>query len=131
PGGECRLGIEHEGDGRLYYTARLTYAREGDTESAIKAGIDLRREFSVQRDGEWVLLGSPAELRRGELVRVDLFVSVPSARHFVVVDDPVPGGLEPLNPELANVSQVDAAYGDYQAAGEIGRASCRERGHLA
>lgn len=116
-GTERRLEIGHEGSGRLYYTARITYAREGDTDAAINAGIDVRREYSVQRGGEWVLLGSPAELRRGELVRVDLFVSVPSARHFVVVDDPVPGGLEPLNPELANVSQVDAAYGDYQAAG--------------
>jgi len=117
PGSERRLGLEHEGSGRLYYTARITYARGDDATTAINAGIDLRREYSVQRDGEWVLLGSPAELRRGDLVRVDLFVSLPAARHFVVVDDPVPGGLEPLNRDLANVSQVDAAHGDYEAAG--------------
>ena len=36
-------------------------------------------------------------IKRGELVRVDLFVSLPTPRHFVVVDDPVPGGLEPVN----------------------------------
>src|SRR5690606_12464533 len=112
PGSERRLGLEHEGSGRLYYTAPITYARGDDATTAINAGIDLRREYSVQRDGEWVLLGSPAELRRGDLVRVDLFVSLPAARHFVVVDDPVPGGLEPLNRDLANVSQVDAAHGD-------------------
>src|SRR5690606_23409675 len=75
PGSERRLGGEHDGGGRLYFTARITYARDGDA-AAINAGIDLRREYSVQRDGEWVLLGSPAELRRGDLVRVDLFVSL-------------------------------------------------------
>src|SRR5690606_38067821 len=109
PGSERRLGLEHEGSGRLYYTARITYARGDDATTAINAGIDLRREYSVQRDGEWVLLGSPAELRRGDLVRVDLFVSVTSARHFEVVDDPVPGVLAMMNPELSNVCDVETA----------------------
>ena len=84
---------------------------------ALNAGIDVRREYSVQRDGEWVLLTSPMAIRRGELVRVDLFVSLPTARHFVVVDDPVPGGLEPVNRDLANASLVDAAAGECRPAG--------------
>ena len=50
-------------------------------------------------------------------MRVDLFVSLPTARHFVVVDDPVPGGLEPVNRDLANASVVDAEAGDFRAAG--------------
>jgi uncharacterized protein YfaS (alpha-2-macroglobulin family) len=57
------------------------------------------------------------EVKRGELVRVDLFVDVPAARNFVVVDDPVPGGLEPVNRELATASTVDADAGEFQAAG--------------
>jgi uncharacterized protein YfaS (alpha-2-macroglobulin family) len=63
------------------------------------------------------LLASPAEIKRGELVRVDLFVDVPAARNFVVVDDPVPGGLEPVNRELATASTVDADAGEFKAAG--------------
>ncbi len=39
---------------------------------------------------------------------MDLYVSVPTARNFVVVDDAVPGGLEPVNRELATASTVDA-----------------------
>ena len=66
---------------------------------------------------QWVLLANPARVRRGELVRVDLYMSLPTARNFVVVDDPVPGGLEPVNRDLANASLVDAAAGDFQAAG--------------
>ena len=51
------------------------------------------------------------------LVRVDLFVSVPAPRNFVVVDDAVPGGLEPVNRDLATSSEVDARKGDFKAAG--------------
>jgi uncharacterized protein YfaS (alpha-2-macroglobulin family) len=50
-------------------------------------------------------------------VRVDLFISLPTARQFVVVDDPVPGGLEPVNRDLANASVVDAEAGAFKAAG--------------
>jgi len=51
------------------------------------------------------------------LIRVDLFVDLPAARNFVVVDDPVPGGLEPVNRDLATASTVDADEGQFQAAG--------------
>jgi uncharacterized protein YfaS (alpha-2-macroglobulin family) len=36
----------------------------------------------------------------GELVRVRLRVTVPAQRHFVVVDDPLPAGLEVVDPSL-------------------------------
>jgi hypothetical protein len=94
----------------------MRYAPTDDVAIEVNAGIDLRRELSVQRDGQWVLLASPYQISRGELVRVDLYVSLPTARHFVVIDDPVPGGLEPVNRDLANASLVDAAAGDFQAA---------------
>jgi hypothetical protein len=35
----------------------------------------------------------------------------------VAVNDPVPGGLEPVNRELATSSKVDADKGDFEAAG--------------
>ena len=44
------------------------------------------------------------QIKTGELVKVDLYVSIPAPRYFVVVDDPVPGGLEPVNRELATSS---------------------------
>jgi len=62
------------------------------------------------------MLTEPMEIRAGELVRVDLFVSVPGPRNFVVVDDPVPGGLEPVNRDLATASTVDAAQGEFDGA---------------
>jgi uncharacterized protein YfaS (alpha-2-macroglobulin family) len=95
----------------------MSYAPTDAAAEAVNAGVDLQREYSVQRDGRWVLLRSPIALRRGELVRVDLYVSLPTARNFLVVDDPVPGGLEPVNRDLANASLVDANEGRFQAAG--------------
>ncbi|MBM3602736.1 MAG: hypothetical protein FJX22_03020, partial [Alphaproteobacteria bacterium] len=56
-------------------------------------------------------------LKPSELVRVDLYLSLPAARNFVVVDDPVPGGLEPVNRDLATASIIDANKGEFQAAG--------------
>jgi uncharacterized protein YfaS (alpha-2-macroglobulin family) len=117
PGTQRELAIEAIGPGRLYYAARMSYAEPLDACRPADAGIELRRELSVQRDGAWELLDSAASVGQGELVRVDLFLSLPTARNFVVVDDPIPGGLEPVNRDLANASVVDADAGNYQAAG--------------
>lgn len=112
-GRKTNLELKREGEGRLYYATRLSYApTEGVTEP-VNSGIEIHREYSVERDGKRVLLGDKAEIKRGELVRVDLFLSLPAARNFVVVDDPVPGGLEPVNRDLATTSSVDADKADF------------------
>ncbi|HJX33591.1 MAG TPA: alpha-2-macroglobulin family protein [Desulfatiglandales bacterium] len=108
PGRKAALTLERQGPGRLYYSVGLSYAPKKLKADPINAGIDVRREYSVERDGKWILLRSPMNIKRGELVRVDLYVSLPAARNFVVVDDPVPGGLEPVNRDLATSSAVDA-----------------------
>ena len=116
-GNKAELHIERQGTGRIYYATRLGYSLKDSVAKATNAGIEVVREYSVQRDGKWQVLTSPMEIKRGELVRVDLFVDVPGARNFVVVDDPVPGGLEPVNRELATASTVDADKGEFEAAG--------------
>ncbi len=112
----AKLQIERKGQGRLYYSARIAYDLKQDNASRINSGIELRREYSVERDGKFMLLQSPFKVKRGEVVKVDLFVSVPTARHFVVVNDPIPGGLEPVNTDLATASQVDADKSEFKAA---------------
>jgi uncharacterized protein YfaS (alpha-2-macroglobulin family) len=117
PGRKATLTLEREGQGRVYYGLRLFYAPQRLKTESINAGIEIHREYSVERDGQWLLLQSPMQLKQGELVRVDLFVSLPSARNFVVVADPVPGGLEAVNRDLATASIVDADKGEFQHAG--------------
>ena len=117
PGRAAAIRLEREGQGRLYYSARLAYAPRTLKTDPVNAGIEIHREYSLERDGQWELLKSPMPLKRGDLVRVDLFVSLPAARNFVVVGDPVPGGLEPVNRQMATASTVDADKGAFQPAG--------------
>ena len=117
-GRKTAVKVRREGDGRLYYDTVLSYEPAQMSGDSINAGIEIHREYSVERDGKWVLGKNPLEVRTGDLVRVDLFVSLPSERFFVVVEDPVPGGLEPVNRELATSSEVDAQKGEAAFAPE-------------
>ncbi len=117
PGRKTEVKLEREGQGRVYYTFRLSYAPTEATATAVNAGMEINREYHVERNHQWTLLKSPMELKTGDLVRVDLYLSLPAPRYFVVVDDPVPGGLEPVNRDLATASQVDADKAEGQYAG--------------
>ena len=117
PGRGATIKLDRAGQGRLYYSARLSYAPRTQKTEPINAGIEIHREYSLERDGKWELLTDNMQLKRGDLVRVDLFVSLPAAGNFVVVDDPVPGGLELVNRDLATASTVDADQGTFEAAG--------------
>lgn len=116
PNTKRNIKLSKSGDGRLYYATRMSYALLGDHLKRLNAGIDIRKEYSVERNNKWVLLNNLSEIKRGELLRIDIYVSLASSRNFVVVEDPVPGGLEPVNLELATVSTVDADKKTFQAA---------------
>ena len=107
-GRRAEVRLEREGAGRLYYAVRLQYAPSDLAPRETNAGIEVHREYSVERDEAWVRLAQEARVRQGELVRVDLYVILPAPRNFVVVDDPLPGGLEPVDRDLATASEVDA-----------------------
>jgi hypothetical protein len=108
PGRKAKLVLDKEGPGRLYYAARLFYSPAQLKLDPINSGIEVHREYYLEKEKKWVLLEHPMTIKQGDLVRVDLFISLPAARNFVVVADPVPGGLEPVNRDLATSSQVDA-----------------------
>jgi uncharacterized protein YfaS (alpha-2-macroglobulin family) len=116
-GRKATVHLDRRGTGRLYYSTHLSYSPAEQSATETNAGIEVHREYSVQRDGHWQLLASPMSIKRGELIRVDLYLSLPAPRHFVVVDDPVPGGLEPVDRDLATSSSVDADSTELQPAG--------------
>lgn len=105
------MSIFRNGAGRIYYSAQLQYSPLKPRTEPVNAGVELRREYSVRRNGRWQIIHSPLKVSQGELVRRDLDVSIPSRRNFLVVDDPVPGALETVNTDLATASKVDAATG--------------------
>ena len=94
---ELRIAKD-DGPGRLYYTARL----QSETDAPVDARDQgLRIERTIERldtSGEVVeTLGADPTLPLGTLVRVTLRVQSPTDRHYVVVDDPLPAGLETVS----------------------------------
>jgi len=110
------LSIHKSGPGRVYLEAKTTFAYKEPKRTAVNAGIEVVREYSVERDKKWVSLKNLEDLKAGDIVRVDLYVVLPGARTFVVVDDPIPAGLEPVNRDLKTSSDVDASKGDFKAS---------------
>jgi uncharacterized protein YfaS (alpha-2-macroglobulin family) len=110
PGLSGAMELSKQGSGRVYYQMQMSYAKKQNFSQAVNAGIQINREYSVQVGDKWQVIASPMQLEKGQLVRVDLFVSTPTARQFVVINDPIPGGLEPVNRDLATTSVVDSSY---------------------
>ena len=86
------LTMMKNGTGNPYYAAVLNYPVPVKT--AINAGLQVERTYSVELDGEFV---ETTAFKRGQTVRVTLSVHVPAFQSFVAVSDPVVGAFEPLN----------------------------------
>jgi uncharacterized protein YfaS (alpha-2-macroglobulin family) len=107
------LVLAKDGPGRLYYRIGLRYA------PADLVLEPLDRGFAVERTYEGV--DDPADVRRdadgtwriraGARVRVRLAMATPSRRYHVALVDPLPAGLEPVNPALAVTGTIPEAGG--------------------
>lgn len=100
------LEISKQGKGTLYTKTLMTYSSREPRPKTLK-GIEIKKSYQVQRKGKWVTLKKGMKIKRGELIAIDLMIGLPTARHYVIVDDPVPAGLESLNTDLATTSGVD------------------------
>ena len=96
-GKEMRLQVEKKGEGVLYYGARLTYAPRQALPARDEGIAVVKRIESL--DGKPLDVVPP-----GTLVVVTVDVAVPQETLFVVVDDPLPAGLEAVNTEFQTES---------------------------
>jgi uncharacterized protein YfaS (alpha-2-macroglobulin family) len=64
-------------------------------------GLQVERWYERYSDGKPI-----TEAVEGELVRVRLRVTAPSERHFVVLDDPLPAGLEAVDLSLLTAGGI-------------------------
>jgi uncharacterized protein YfaS (alpha-2-macroglobulin family) len=88
---------EKQGDGILYYGVRMAYAPRGVLPPRDEGVAVLKRLESLD--------GKPLEdVPAGALVVVTLDIAVPQECLFVVVDDPLPAGLEAVNPRYLTES---------------------------
>lgn len=97
-----------EGPGRLYYTAHLNLTLPAEQVAAEDRGILIQREYCRPA------IASPAEepaaqprpcdpieeIRVGDTIEVRLTLALPEQRYFLLVEDPYPAGMEPVDVTL-------------------------------
>jgi uncharacterized protein YfaS (alpha-2-macroglobulin family) len=104
--------IEKRGAGLLHYIMRLQYARELLPSEASERGFFVERSY--ERIDPAALaraepFAAPAlSARLGDYVRVSLRIAVPAARRFVLIRDPIPAGLTPIDLQLATSAHTAA-----------------------
>jgi uncharacterized protein YfaS (alpha-2-macroglobulin family) len=126
------LLLAKEGAGRLYYRIGLRYAPDSLVLDPLDRGFTVERSYEgaddpkdVQRadDGTW-------RIRAGARVRVRLTMVAPARRYHVALVDPLPAGLEPMNPALAVTGTVPGDGGsDVTPLGAPGLGGPRLPGH--
>lgn len=101
------LVFSKEGSGILYYEARLRYARAELPQAPFEAGFAVTKSMRpVSREdlfepSRGLKAGSDTSaFHEGDLVLVEVQVLAPDPRRFVVVDDPLPAGLEAVDLSL-------------------------------
>jgi len=106
--GTRNLVIDKQGGGRLYYRIGMSYAPKDLALKPRDAGFTVLREYEgaddkkdVTRDAQGVW-----HVKAGARVRVKLTMVAPSRRYHVALVDPLPAGLEAMNPALAVTGEI-------------------------
>ncbi len=89
------------GPGVLYYTAHLKAYVPVENVQPLNRGLIVSRSY-YRLDGEPVQIN---EATSGEMLFSRLTLVVPQTAHHVVVEDPLPAGLEPVNQALETSAQ--------------------------
>ncbi|HUS67405.1 MAG TPA: Ig-like domain-containing protein [Kofleriaceae bacterium] len=100
---ENDLILQKDGKGRLYYRVGMSYAPRSLWLEPDDHGFAVERTYEAvdkptdvvrQKDGSW-------KIKAGAAVRVRLTMVAEARRYHVALVDPLPAGLEPMNPALA------------------------------
>lgn len=113
------------GDGALYYSAHLTVYRPIEEVQASSRGLTVQREY-FRYDGFCGGVENPCSPAPSAIVGEDLLARVtlivPSDQYYLVVEDPYPAGMEPIDTQLlttptggapVNLAQADLLRGGW------------------
>jgi uncharacterized protein YfaS (alpha-2-macroglobulin family) len=117
-GGKLRLSLTagdtaHDAGPVFYFLTTTIVPRRAPVRPADR-GMQVERWYEEFESGRPI-----TEIAEGELVRVRLRLTVPSERHFVILDDALPAGLEAVDLSLRTVGGV-AGPGAADSAGVEG-----------
>jgi uncharacterized protein YfaS (alpha-2-macroglobulin family) len=90
----ARFHADKAGEGRLYYTASLSYYQPASAEKAASNGYTVEKTIAP-------LEGSLDHLKAGTRAVVTLKFHTTREHNFVAVNDPLPGGFEIVDPSYA------------------------------
>ncbi|REJ78056.1 MAG: hypothetical protein DWQ47_17060 [Acidobacteria bacterium] len=107
-GGLANLILDKNGPGRLYYRIGMKYAPKDLRLKPADYGFTVLRTYEAVDDADDVVQGAEGEwtIKAGARVRVKLTMVAQARRYHVALVDPLPAGLEILNPDLAVTEQV-------------------------
>jgi uncharacterized protein YfaS (alpha-2-macroglobulin family) len=114
PGTPAQLTFSSEGQGTLFYTARLRYAVDRLFDEGLDSGFQIERSYAPYVEGG--LRPASAAYKAGDLVRVTLAVTLTKERRFVAVTDPLPAGFEPVESWFATTAAALGAAQDDQGS---------------
>jgi uncharacterized protein YfaS (alpha-2-macroglobulin family) len=109
-GGTSNLILDKQGAGRLYYRIGMKYAPKNLKLAPADYGFTVLRKYEAvdnaddvkqNADGSWTI-------KAGARVRVKLTMVAQARRYHVALVDPLPAGLEILNPDLAVTEPIPA-----------------------
>jgi len=92
-----------EGEGTLYYSAYLNLSLPVEQIKALDKGIIVSRSYYAEND----LKKPVTEAKWGDRLYARITVIVPHDLHYVVIDDPLPAGLEAVDQSLLTSPQSE------------------------
>ncbi|MEZ6186750.1 MAG: hypothetical protein R3F62_17285, partial [Planctomycetota bacterium] len=100
--GPSELALAKDGPGRLYYRIGLRYAPRDLDLKPLSAGFTVERSYEAVDDPADVTRGEDGtwSFKAGARVRVRLTLVAPTRRYHVALVDPLPAGLEAIDPGL-------------------------------
>jgi uncharacterized protein YfaS (alpha-2-macroglobulin family) len=107
-GSTQNLVIQKEGAGRLYYRIGMQYAPSSLKLAPADYGFTVERKYEAANDPSDVRRDADGtwHIKAGAKVRVKLTLVAPTRRYHVALVDPLPAGLEAMNPALAVTGSV-------------------------
>jgi hypothetical protein len=102
-GGRTRVTLAPSGEGTLSYTVELSLAKTGASEIAFDEGLSIEKlvraiaPSALTEAAKRIPERTETSAKLGDLVLVDLLVETAEPRERLVIDDPLPAGLEPVD----------------------------------
>ncbi|MEN8241276.1 MAG: Ig-like domain-containing protein [Chloroflexota bacterium] len=117
--GQQDIIIQKDGDGRLYYRLGLRYAPLDLQLDPVDMGFVIQRVYEAVDNPDDVIQDSDGiwHIKAGARVRVRVTMVADNRRYHVALVDPLPAGLEIINPGLAVSESLPPDSSDNKTAG--------------